>query len=131
MNAAENAKNEILTQHKSAKINCFELDLADNRSISNFVQNIKKCGKIDVLINNAGFAYKRNCTLDDYKQAVDTFDINYFGTKTLTNQLADNITSRIITVSSMCSDSSFRACSRDMQSKILDKNNLSEEKVDR
>jgi len=80
------------------------LDIADGDSISKFASIVKQeYGAIDMLVNNAGFAFKGADPTPFSQQARPTLHINYFGTinvcETLTPLLRDG--ARISNVASM------------------------------
>mmetsp|Transcript_24040 Transcript_24040/g.32947 ORF Transcript_24040/g.32947 Transcript_24040/m.32947 type:complete len:274 (-) Transcript_24040:123-944(-) len=56
-----------------------QLDIQDEKSVNKLAEDLKEEG-IDILINNAGFAYKNAATEPFSEQAEVTNDINYFGT---------------------------------------------------
>ncbi|RNF08116.1 carbonyl reductase 1 [Trypanosoma rangeli] len=60
-------------------------------------------GGIDLMINNAGFAYHWDAQESFYQQAMDTIRINYYGTVAVCEAILPHIKSggRMITVSSM------------------------------
>ena len=59
-----------------------QLDIVDDVSIEKLAETIKRDhGGIDILINNAGFAFKNAATESMSEQAEKTIAINYFGTK--------------------------------------------------
>jgi carbonyl reductase 1 len=69
---------------EQAGINVFfhQLDIEDKSSIEKFRDYIKeKYGGIDVLVNNAGIAFKAAATEPMHVQAKVTIKTNYFGTK--------------------------------------------------
>ena len=69
---------------EQAGINVFfhQLDIDDKSSIERFRDYIKeKYGGIDVLVNNAGIAFKAAATEPMHVQAKVTIQTNYFGTK--------------------------------------------------
>ncbi|XP_076046157.1 carbonyl reductase [NADPH] 3-like isoform X2 [Oratosquilla oratoria] len=58
-----------------------QLDIDNIDSINTFAEYLKTTyGGLDVLVNNAGFAYKRAATEPFGEQAENTIRINYFGT---------------------------------------------------
>lgn len=68
-------------------VNYLHLDLSNEESINNLVNNIDS---IDVLINNAGIAnddYIFNKTYDDFKKVID---VNLLGTLYLTKEIVKN-----------------------------------------
>jgi len=87
----------------SVPIRVLELDISDTKSIDSFVDRIHKdFGTIDILINNAGFAFKQAATEPFGQQATVTLGINFYGTVELTEKLKSSINKggRIVFVSS-------------------------------
>lgn len=85
------------------------LDIESETSINDLMTYLSSSfGHIDVLINNAGFAYKMADLTPFPKQAADTLRINYLGTKRVTEVLLPLLEKssrdgggRVISVSSM------------------------------
>lgn len=79
-----------------------KLDISDPTSVTAFVNWIKHTyGGLDILVNNAGVLHMDNA----YEHAVESTDINYFGSKNLTEQLlpllkASPAGARIVNISS-------------------------------
>mmetsp|Transcript_13079 Transcript_13079/g.18363 ORF Transcript_13079/g.18363 Transcript_13079/m.18363 type:complete len:297 (+) Transcript_13079:23-913(+) len=92
---------------KEGKNVCFkQLDITDKESIEKFFTEMEKeYGKIDCLVNNAGFAFKAADPTPFKEQAEPTFKINFFGTVQVTEKLLPLIRSsecrRIVNVASM------------------------------
>ena len=64
-----------------------ELDISSAESISNFAdQFAKQHGKVDVLVNNAAFAFKSSDPFT-FESGVSTFNTNYYGTMNFTNAM--------------------------------------------
>jgi len=83
------------------RVSIEQLDVADSASIGTFVSNInKKFGKVDALINNAGFAFKGDAFGPEVVE--DTFKPNFYGTVELSEKMIDHIKDygKIITVGS-------------------------------
>ncbi len=98
------AKSKILKRNPNAKIDIIQLDLANLRSIEQFVYNFKKkYTKLDILLNNAGVI------LTPEMKTADGFEyqngINHLGHFALTARLFPMIkqtkNSRIVNVSSL------------------------------
>lgn len=71
--------NDILTE-KETNYYQIKLDVTDDNSVSNCVKSVlKKEGKIDVLINNAGFGYVSPLMYGTVNHAKDQFETNFFG----------------------------------------------------
>lgn len=65
--------------HKNYKH--FELDVADEKAVTNMVQNVKTAFEsIDFLLNNAGIAAMNHLLTTPYQQAQTVFNTNFFGT---------------------------------------------------
>jgi carbonyl reductase 1 len=79
---------EELGDKKVADIRFHQLDITDRKSCETFADYLKKEHKnIDVLINNAGFAFPVDSTESAEVQAGKTIDIDYYGTKQLSDCL--------------------------------------------
>merc|ERR1712137_80230 len=79
------------------------LDITDKDSIDSFTKEAEQKFKpIDILINNAGFAFKSAATEPVYEQARKTIDVNYYGTKNFTESVKSLLApdAKIINVSS-------------------------------
>lgn len=88
---------------KSSTVLFHQLDITDAGSCQQFAEHLKReHGGLAVLINNAGFAFKNDATEPAGVQADVTLDINYYGTKQVTNALAPLIENggRIVNVCS-------------------------------
>ncbi|CAD5220785.1 unnamed protein product [Bursaphelenchus xylophilus] len=78
-----------LMNKKHAEIRLHPLDITDEESCQIFAEHLEKeHGGLDILINNAGFAYKNNDPTPLEIQAEVTLNINYYGTKRITDYLA-------------------------------------------
>jgi len=83
----------------------YQLDITDIDSVKAFRDHIKnEYGGIDVLVNNAGFAYKCDATEPIHVQAKDTIAVNYFGSKQCCEILFPLLRdgARVVNVSSSC-----------------------------
>jgi len=98
------AKNEIIANHKDAKLKVMQLDLMDLKSVNLFVANFKQAyTKLDVLLNNAGImTVPYGLTADSFEKQLGT---NHLGHFALTGLLMDVISktpkSRVVNVSSI------------------------------
>jgi len=114
----ENTLKTLQETYPESKFVLHQLDITDEKSRSDIINWAKeKYGKINVLVNNAGFAYKAK---DDgvvpvHKQAVDTIGINYFSTKDFTNEIAEIVSERIVSVASFVSGMAFSGCSDEIK----------------
>uniref|UniRef100_A0A915N5E2 Uncharacterized protein n=1 Tax=Meloidogyne javanica TaxID=6303 RepID=A0A915N5E2_MELJA len=75
-----------LGDKKKTKVIFHQLDITDENSCQKLAQHLKEKG-LDVLINNAGFAFKQNATEHASIQADITIGVNYYGTKNICNAL--------------------------------------------
>eukprot|EP00891_Asterochloris_glomerata_P006173 jgi/Astpho2/6173/e_gw1.00088.78.1_t len=78
-----------------------QLDVTDGASVSSFAQRLKqKYGGCTILINNAGLAFQKD--IFGPKEANQTFDVNYWGVKSVIDAVAPLLkeNGRIVTVSS-------------------------------
>jgi 3-oxoacyl-[acyl-carrier protein] reductase len=66
---------------KHSKYLHFVLDVADEKMVINMVRTVKKqCGRIDVLLNNAGIASMNHMLTTPYQSVKNIFDTNFHGT---------------------------------------------------
>ncbi|KAL3242808.1 hypothetical protein MRX96_020973 [Rhipicephalus microplus] len=82
-----------------------QLDIDDIESIRRFRDFLKSSyGGLDVLVNNAGIAYKQNSTAPVAEQAEVTVNTNFFGTLNVCKELFPLLRphARVVNVSSMC-----------------------------
>lgn len=91
---------------ENGKIHHITCDVTDEESVKNAVtQVIKKEGKIDVLVNNAGFGISGAAENTDTAKAKKQFDVNFFGTfnssKAVIPFMRDKKSGLIINISSM------------------------------
>lgn len=83
-----NKVNEELGVNKKSEIIFHQLDITDENSCKTFANYLKKKhGGLDVLINNAGFAFPNAATESAEEQAIKTIGINYYGTKLVSSIL--------------------------------------------
>ncbi|KAH9599207.1 Short-chain dehydrogenase/reductase SDR [Trypanosoma melophagium] len=82
LTAAKEAEIEVKKTVVNAHIEHVHVDLAVPESASKAAGEVKKLfpGGIDVLINNAGFAYHWDSPEPFYNQAIQSIKINYYGT---------------------------------------------------
>lgn len=97
------------------------LDIDDQGSINKLRDYIKEnYGGLDVLVNNAGIAYKGSSTAPFSEQATVTCKTNFFSTLNVCNALFPLLRphARVSNVSSMASQSSISKCNADIKSKF-------------
>jgi NAD(P)-dependent dehydrogenase (short-subunit alcohol dehydrogenase family) len=104
MQKGEIAKSKIVEIQPKSKIEVMALDLADLRSVRNFVSQFnQKYAQLDILLNNAGIMMvPYSLTKDGFENQIGT---NHLGHFTLTGLLLDLLRktpkSRVVNVSSM------------------------------
>ena len=91
---------------KAFGVNILPLDVTDETSCQNAVKTIiEKVGKIDVLINNAGYGLFGTVEDITTEQAKNQFDVNLYGRASLTKSvlpyMREKKSGRIINISSM------------------------------
>ncbi|KAM5179919.1 carbonyl reductase [NADPH] 1-like [Mantella aurantiaca] len=93
-------------------------DLTSIRALRDFLKN--KYGGLDVLINNAGIAFKVADTAPFSTQAEVTLRTNFFATLDICHELLPLIkpNGRVVNVSSMVSPRALAQCSRELQEKF-------------
>eukprot|EP01095_Lingulamoeba_sp_RSL-Kostka_P014603 TRINITY_DN6424_c1_g2_i2.p1 TRINITY_DN6424_c1_g2~~TRINITY_DN6424_c1_g2_i2.p1 ORF type:complete len:270 (-),score=94.97 TRINITY_DN6424_c1_g2_i2:283-1092(-) len=124
MENGENALNDLESEGLSSIV-LHQLDITDEQSILNIKSYVEEqYGGLDVLINNAGIAFKGNAF--DENVAKTTIDTNYFATLNMTNQFLPVMkeNSRIVNVSSMTSNLS--KVSEALRDRFNDPNNTIE-----
>jgi len=112
----------VATLKKSGRNNVShqQLDLNDNKSVIAAAEAVQKAyGGLDILINNAGMAWKGNAFNEDVART--TIETNYYGTLRVCNAffplLRDN--ARVVNLSSGVSPSSLRKMSDATRQKFL------------
>ncbi|KAM4887007.1 carbonyl reductase [NADPH] 1 [Thomomys bottae] len=93
-------------------------DLQSIRALRDFLR--REYGGLDVLVNNAGIAFKRVDPTPFDVQAEVTMKTNYFGTKDVSTELLPLVKplGRVVNVSSSLSVKSLQSCSRELQEKF-------------
>jgi len=107
-----------LLEDEGLKPKFHQLDIDDVESIKVLKNDMEsKYGGIDVLVNNAGIAYKQSSTAPFSEQAEVTLQTNYFSTLNACNILIPIMKSkgRVVNVSSMVSAWSVKKCSQPLQ----------------
>ncbi|XP_070990750.1 carbonyl reductase [NADPH] 1-like [Oncorhynchus clarkii lewisi] len=129
----EKLGNEAVKMLKSEgfEVAFHHLDICDQGSakqLSNFLQ--KTYGGLDVLINNAGMAFKNDATETFGEQAEVTMRTNFWGTLWVCHALLPLLrpNARVVNVSSFVSKKALDTCSPQLQAKFRD-TELSEEEL--
>ncbi|XP_006025771.1 carbonyl reductase [NADPH] 1 [Alligator sinensis] len=93
-------------------------DLQSIRALRNFLK--EKYGGLNVLVNNAGIAFKVADTTPFTTQAEVTLKTNFFGTRDVCTELLPLIkpNGRVVNVSSMVAVSALAKCNEDLQQKF-------------
>ena len=79
-NAAAAREIAQLTERESLSLQVMELDVTDDGSLERAVNEVMaKCGRIDVLVNNAGYGIMDLAESVTIAQAQRQFDTNFFG----------------------------------------------------
>lgn len=102
-------KSEVIKQRTQAEnlpIEILQLDVTDDGSVKNAINTIvEKEGRIDVLVNNAGYALMGSVEDMSSEEVQDQFDTNVFGvfrtTKAVIPTMRKQKNGRIITISSI------------------------------
>ncbi|XP_004615386.1 carbonyl reductase [NADPH] 1 [Sorex araneus] len=98
-----------------------QLDINDPQSIRALRDFLRKeYGGLDVLVNNAGIAFKTNDTTPFHIQAEVTMKTNFYGTKDVCAELLPLMKpqGRVVNVSSMVSLRALKSCSPELQQKF-------------
>lgn len=105
----------------NARIQLFELDVTSNHSITNWRIFMEKLGRIDVLVNNAGYAgagFVEEIPVEEYRKQ---FETNVFGvigvTQAVLPMMRKQRKGRIITISSISGRVGFPGLSPYVSSK--------------
>src|SRR5258708_9947582 len=79
-NAAAAREVRELAERESLSLQTLELDITDDASVERAVNEVTaKCGRIDVLVNNAGYGIMDLAESVTLAQAQRQFDVNFFG----------------------------------------------------
>jgi NAD(P)-dependent dehydrogenase (short-subunit alcohol dehydrogenase family) len=79
-NAAATRELQELAQRESLALHVVELDVTDDASVGRAASEVlKNCGRIDVLVNNAGYGIMDLAETVTIAQAQRQFDTNFFG----------------------------------------------------
>ncbi|KAF6384454.1 carbonyl reductase 1 [Rhinolophus ferrumequinum] len=93
-------------------------DLQSIRALRDFLR--KEYGGLDVLVNNAGIAFKNNDPTPFHIQAEVTMKTNFFGTRDVCTELLPLMKpqGRVVNVSSSVSLRALKSCSPELQQKF-------------
>ncbi|CAK8678986.1 unnamed protein product [Clavelina lepadiformis] len=120
-----------LIEGKGLKVKYHQLDIDDVESIKRLKNYmVKNYGGIDVLVNNAGIAFKNADPTPFGEQAKVTLATNYFSTLEGSRILLPIIKAkgRVVNVSSFLSVSSLKKCSPELQA-VFRSNTITEEEL--
>ncbi|XP_061163531.1 carbonyl reductase [NADPH] 1-like isoform X2 [Saccostrea echinata] len=98
-----------------------QLDISDQASINRLRDFLKATyGGLDLLVNNAGIAYKESSTAPLAEQAEVTIKTNYFGTLAVCEALFPILRTqaRVVNVSSMVGTFTIKKCSKEIRAKF-------------
>ncbi|XP_061823898.1 carbonyl reductase [NADPH] 1 [Nerophis lumbriciformis] len=112
------------------KVHFQQLDINDNSSISAAAAYFKdKYGGVDVLVNNAGIAFKGADTTPFATQAEVTLKTNYFATQDVLTHFLPLVKAggRVVNVSSFVSVRSLNKCSPQLQERFRSEDITEEE----
>ena len=105
------------------KANYFPLDITKISTINKLKEYlVEKYGGLDVLVNNAGMAYKGSSTAPFSEQAVNTNECNFFGTLMVCDALFPILkqNAKVVHVSSMSSEYAYKGLSPELKAKLND-----------
>ena len=119
--AIRTIQSKLEESQKMVQVSSAPLVLGDVESHAHFASKIEETfGKADVLVNNAGFAYKGSDPTPFDQQTKPTLDVNYRGTVDLTERMIPLLEKgqdpRIVSVASM--SGRLRQLSKSLQDKF-------------
>jgi carbonyl reductase 1 len=125
------AAEKIANSPNACNVSYQQLTIGDPASHASFCESIKeKYAKVDVLVNNAGMAFKGADPTPFEKQCKPTIDVNFRGTADFTEEILPLVRkgddARIVNVASMAGRLS-QLRSKDLQNKFSDPNLTKEE----
>jgi len=99
-------KEELLKINKEINIVLYSFDLTDENNIDLLYKNIKEAGyRIEILINNAGFAYHSSFLEGDYNKQKELVSLNILTLMKMTylfgNMMKENMSGSILNIASL------------------------------
>jgi len=122
--AMQEIQHQINQKLRDVKVHSLPLEIGNTQSQTEFCQRMEQefGGSIDVLVNNAGFAYKGADPTPFEQQTAKTFQTNYYGLVDFTEQilpfLRKGTDPRIVNVASMAGR--LRQVSPELQARFTD-----------
>ena len=122
--AMREIQHQINQKLRDVKVHSLPLEIGNTQSQTEFCQRMEQefGGSIDVLVNNAGFAYKGADPTPFEQQTAKTFQTNYYGLVDFTEQilpfLRKGTDPRIVNVASMAGR--LRQVSPELQARFTD-----------
>ena len=119
---AKRAMDEISSKENACNVSSHQLTIGDSESHASFYRAIEdEFGKVDVLVNNAGMAFKGSDPTPFEKQCKPTLDVNFRGTAEFTEKMLPLVRkgtdARIVNVASMAGKLS-QLRSKELQNKF-------------
>lgn len=102
-----------------------QLDITDKDSIKCFCNHlVQKHNGLDVLINNAGIAYKVNSPVPFAEQVHGTINNDFFGTLNVCNEMIPILKNggRVVNISAQTVERVYPKLSKELQNKLFDQN---------
>ncbi|XP_049730773.1 carbonyl reductase [NADPH] 1 [Elephas maximus indicus] len=124
------AVQQLQAEGLSPRFHQLDIDnLQSIRALRDFLR--REYGGLDVLVNNAGIAFKNADPTPFHIQAEVTLKTNFFGTRDVCTELLPLIKpqGRVVNVSSMVSLGALRSCSPELQQKFRSETITEEELV--
>ncbi|WP_083270696.1 SDR family oxidoreductase [Bacillus marinisedimentorum] len=119
---AKQAEQHFKQSGLSDQIKILMLDVTDNDSIKNMEEELLKLRRLDVLVNNAGFAMGGFAEELDLSEYEEQFSVNVFGMMAVTNTvlplMRENRSGKIINIGSISGRAGFPGLSAYVASKF-------------